>query len=411
LLSQFKYVIILFLITLTLISDIANKFQGGSLWWNALLDLAHYSLLSQIPEEIMPTIQPTPLSPVPASDTNVEQVKYFTFNQTGNIMISTTAQKTDKIEDDVRAVFNEVCVFFAAMTKAIASTNVPGSNPPTPYSLYDYDALYKVIAGSGLFIHMTEEDITYTSQSFGMNFSKDLISALLGLASGAGELSFASGLIASIGQQGLNISESSTSSSNKVANIVFVCEYLLGIPLVSAIVVSVDANEVSQTVTLGPCIKESSTQTTMSLHKDVYLFVSPTFIKQYAGDLDSIIGSAAYNEFIQYLQDLLSGLAMITAVTDAASNPAPTNLDATVQYSISGVGFGSVKGILTLGPASPGSSVNSPPTNQLNIMNWGQELVTFLGWATACKRELPCRSISIRTICKPSWRPHRASTR
>lgn len=94
------------------------------------------------------------------------------------------------------------------MTKAITNTPRPGSNEN--YSIYNYEALAKVIGGSGCFIHCTQEDIKYSSSSFGANFSKELLSALLALPTGSGSLAFAQAMISSIGQEDLSFLPSRT---------------------------------------------------------------------------------------------------------------------------------------------------------------------------------------------------------
>jgi hypothetical protein len=228
-------------------------------------------------------------------------------------------------------------VFYAGMTKAIKNTKKPKSSEF--YSIYDYDALQKVIDGSGFFVQVTEEDITYSSTSFGADFSKEMVEALLGLPTGAGELAFASGMIASMGNAGLGVSGNVSQVSSKVANIVFVCEYLMGMPLISAIVVSISTKEVKQAVSIGPCIKESSTHVTMQLHKDVYLFVTPKFIKKYAADLDTVIGSTDYNLFVSYLMNILQNKPDIIQIVDGSNNLVTDILKENEKYKLQGVNF------------------------------------------------------------------------
>ena len=100
---------------------------------------------------------------------NIQATKEFIFNETGNIMMAST-DMTGTIPEQVRDVFAEVSVFFAAMTKAISESMDPATGKP--YSLYDYNAIQNVIDGSGLFVHVTEEDITHTSSSFGVTFQQ-----------------------------------------------------------------------------------------------------------------------------------------------------------------------------------------------------------------------------------------------
>jgi len=308
---------------------------------------------------------------------NVQATKKYIFNETGNIMLASTELGGDKIADSVRDVFAEVSVFFAAMTKAISTTINPDTNEY--YSLYDYTAMQNVIDGSGLFVHVTEEDVKHKTTSFGATFCKELIEGLLGLATGVGALSFAQSMIASLGSAGLKIGGNKKSSSTKVANIVFICEYLLGMPIVSAMVVSCDAKTNSQTFSVGPCFKESSISTSLVMHKDTYMFVTPKFIKQYSGDLDSVTTNQEYLEFVDYLQDLVKGEPIITAVqeaNDTSETPAPATLTVGETYVILGAYLnnkGKQKTVEVAWIAANGKSKGNPVKNaeiQSNLISF-----------------------------------------
>ena len=239
------------------------------------------------------------------NDPNItEGRKHYIFSATGNIMIASTDADSSNLDDKVRDVFNEVSVFYAAMSKAITTTQRPGKKEC--YSLYDYEALEKVIDGSGCFIHCTQEDINYSSTSVGADFSKELLTALLGLPAGGGVLSFAQAMISSMGQEGFKMSMDATSTESKVGNIIFVCEFLFGMPVISAMVVYVDTKKNSDVFKAGPCVSVTNNHTSITMHKDVYMFVTPAFIKSYASDLDSIITSSDYSKFISYLRSLLT---------------------------------------------------------------------------------------------------------
>jgi len=160
-----------------------------------------------------------------------------------------------------------------------------------------------------MFIHVTETDVVQTTSSYGVQFSKELIGGLLGLATGAGALSFASAMIASIGKEGVRIQSSKSKVDTKVANIVFVCEYLLGMPIVSAIVVYAEVDKITETLKTGPCYQSSSTKTETKLHKDTYMFVTPAFIRQYAKDLLTVETDPDYTTFVEYLKSLLKQTA------------------------------------------------------------------------------------------------------
>jgi hypothetical protein len=156
------------------------------------------------------------------------------------------------------------------MIKKIASTINPDTNKP--YSIYTYDAIMKVVNGTGNFVHVNGEDLSYRTNSFGATFSKGLIEGLLGLTAGAGALSFAEGMISAIGNLGLSLLGWSKARECNVGNIFFICEYIQGLTTISAVVVSCDAKANKQVFTLGPCYKESSISTMLTMHKDVYMF-------------------------------------------------------------------------------------------------------------------------------------------
>ncbi len=313
--------------------------------------------------------------PLPQPDPfNTQAVKRYVFNETGNIMMATTDTTSDTIQQSVRDVFAEVAVFFAAMTKAISETVNP-LGPPNPdgslpyYSLYNYDALESVVDGSGYFVHVNEEDVSYTTSSWGASFSQELLEAVLGLATGSGALAFATAMVASMGQEGLNISGQSSSRTSKVANIIFVCEYLLGMPIVSALVVTADSSTVAQTVKVGPCFQEQSSSTKMTVHKDTYMFVPPAFIRQYAADLNTGMNDPDYMSLIMQLQSLvertpgLSGGVWQVVQGDApVAVEAPGPLVSGNTYAVYGQYLGqNVKGksALALSPGGTGLTVTA----------------------------------------------------
>lgn len=298
------------------------------------------------------------------NDSNItEGKKKFMFSATGNIMVATTEEDSTNMDKDVRSVFNEVSVFFAAMSKAISTTQRPNSTEN--YSIYDYAALEKVIDGSGCFTHCTQEDIEYKSSSFGADFSRELITALLGLPVGGGALSFAQAMISSLGQEGLKLSRESESSDSRVGNIVFVCEYLFGMPIVSATVVYIDSKSETSTLNAGPCVKVNKTEITMKMHKDVYMFVTPTFIKKYAKDLSSVITSKAYGEFVSYLQALITPGVIIDGIYDNDTKVTGSELKAGVAYTLQGANFGADKGNLMFGE------------QLLEIKDWEENKIEF----------------------------------
>lgn len=106
----------------------------------------------------------------------VPATKQFVVNATGNLFIASTLNSTaggSVLPQEAENAFGEVSVFFAALTKAMAESGT---------SLYDYDALNKLVSSSGLFVKVTESNIQFESKQTGVTLSSQLIQTLLGLS-------------------------------------------------------------------------------------------------------------------------------------------------------------------------------------------------------------------------------------
>lgn len=291
-----------------------------------------------------------PLKPAVPNPNNQEATKYYIFNETGNIMLASTTNSSEPIQQSAQKAFAEVSVFFAAMVRALSST----INPKTkrPYSLYNYEAMGQIISQSGLFVHVTEEDVRYQTSDCGASFSKGLVESLLGLATGAGEMAFASAMVASVGKEALRIAADSSDTESRVSNIVFVCEYLLGMPTISAIVVYANCSEHVEHIKAGPCFSMTEIRTSWTLHKDTYLFITPTFIREYASDLDTAESSPDYVRLVHWLQELIEQTPAIEAVLDEAGSVVGNKLSVGITYTIVGRFLGATKGKLLHGSTS-----------------------------------------------------------
>ncbi len=254
----------------------------------------------------------TTVKPPQKNDNEIPAKKYYVFNGTGNVMISSTIQEKESLDANVQKVFAEASVFYAGMVRAITTL----TNPKTkkPYSIYDYDAIKSIVDGSGLFVNVTQEDVKFSTESVGANFSKELIEGLLGLATGTGELAFAQAMVSSIGNHGFKVSQSSESKESKVGSIIFICEYLMGVPTISVMVVYMQVDKHTQQLQIGPCIKEQSTTMDWKLHKDTYLFVTPSFITEYSGEIDEVQNDAAYTDMVNWFQSLVLHVPKISGV-------------------------------------------------------------------------------------------------
>ena len=247
----------------------------------------------------------------PTDQANVEIQKGFVFNETGNIMMSTTDLTNDTIEQSVKDVFAEVSVFFGAMTKAMDQKGK---------SLFDYGALDSIISNSGCFVKVTSEIVNYNTSSTGLLFSTEFIESLLGIATGTARLPFANAMLGAIGQQAsIGFGSSSNSSSTQIGNIIFVCEYLLGMPVISAVVAYTDLSTAKSTWKAGPCASGSEMSSKFKFTKDTYMFVTPQFIKQYSGDLIAGMDDPQFEELTKKMTSFLDKGSSTTTNTKSST--------------------------------------------------------------------------------------------
>lgn len=297
-----------------------------------------------------PSLQPAP----PAGPESTPARRYYAFNETGNIMLVTTGEAAP----GVRELFAEVAEFFAALTQAVGTTIDPETG--RPYSLYDYAALERVLSGSGCFMPVSREDVDFRSSTSGPTFSKELVARMLGLTDYTADLPFASSMIASIGSEGLRLAGDSR-GSGKVGNIVFVCELLLGMPIVSALVVTADVARNLQALRMGPCLEESSVSTSWKLHRETYTFVVPGQV---------LPSPPSFQELVAFLKATLAGSATISGVFTTGTNPtkAPSTLRSGEAYAITGEGLGSEAGALQFA-AGTGAA--------LSVRSWTTREIVF----------------------------------
>lgn len=213
-----------------------------------------------------------------AADTG-EIKKYFTLNQTGNIMVSSTVDSEKDLSDDVKAVFQKTIVFFGAWTAALEKKQK---------SLYDYDAITKMITKSGFFARVHQEDRDFESGSASLTLDTAILGSVLsGFASmgGTTALAIAQTVIGNMGSQ-LQLAVSSKQETKKIAHLLFVCENLMGMPILNVLLFNTTAKQ-SETVTSSNCHKSVTKKVSMKYHQDTFMFVDPSYIEKFTSAFES----------------------------------------------------------------------------------------------------------------------------
>lgn len=252
-------------------------------------------------------------------------VQKYAFNQTGNIFISMSEDLTEEARDNFSKICAEVSVFFAAMTKALHQADK---------SLYNYQALKRLVAGTNMFVPLQTQDFIFSSELSGADLAEDLMQTILNVQLPQGNLSFATETFNSMANE--EDDSDDPDDQTRAANIVFKCESLMGLPLVTVILANfrafepdedeVDVTEVppkskkSRVRSIRPrrrifkflrkkkakkvkqILKPPSKDESNDWHfqKETYLFIPPKYFKDFVVDM-SHTDSPNYQQLVNTL--------------------------------------------------------------------------------------------------------------
>ena len=208
--------------------------------------------------------------------------KVYTFDELGHIMVAVTSD--GEIETEIKKTFQNVLVFFGIITAALAKKGK---------MLFDYKALNSLISKSGIFIDVNKEQAHYESNSTEVALNTHIIQSMLGAGITGGALEIAKRTLNAIGNQ-ITMSHSSGGAESEVAHILFVCESLMGMPIVSVSLYHTKANQ-EQWKNETNCSKVSHSEVKFDYEADHYLFVNPEYIQKFTKDFKE---SSEYTKLI-----------------------------------------------------------------------------------------------------------------
>jgi hypothetical protein len=210
----------------------------------------------------------------PGTEEGNEIPKYFTVNQTGNVMISTTVKEEEKISASARELFEKTLVFFSAVTVALSKNGK---------TLHDYEAVEKAIGQSGVFAEVHREDRTFSHSSSTVSLDTNIITSVLGVQGGTqGAMKIAKQVVSGMGEK-LRLSSEDTKSNKKVSHLLFICESLLGAAMLTVQLIGVEANT-NKSVLRSNCAEVNSEKVTLTYHQVSYIFADPLLVKKYSKD-------------------------------------------------------------------------------------------------------------------------------
>lgn len=226
-----------------------------------------------------------------------QQDMTFRMDATGHVLVTATTDQAGGVNQAVTELFTESTVLLAAVTKALGQKSK---------TLYDYDSVRQVLMGCGDFVSLGISDKKFHSKEQSVTLDMAVIGEVMGCFVGIESLAslpvivnIAKNVVGNVGAK-LTASSSSQESSKKIGHLMFICQDLMGAPLVS---LSYFYSSYSESVLKikTPCAETDSAAVDFSYHQEDYMFVSPESIKKYAPALQ------ADDKAYQALVDKLAG--------------------------------------------------------------------------------------------------------
>ena len=197
----------------------------------------------------------------------------FRMNSTGNIFFSLSTEMA-QLGDEARSLFGATSTLFAAITKAMANKGK---------SLFDYEAYSKLLRKSGYFVEIQRYSKNINIKKNSLTIDTQIIQDLLpGLQEGPSMNTVKSVLNAMNGE----FSAKSADSTEKKAHLLFICEELFGMAMVTVRLLYA-SKESHKTVTSSPCHKTSSVNITQIQEGNTFLYVDPSKVEEFANILNT----------------------------------------------------------------------------------------------------------------------------
>ncbi len=214
-----------------------------------------------------------------------EIAKYYAFDEKGHILFASTSE--GEAGEDVKKIFTKVVCFFAAMTAALQRKEK---------TLFDYEAVNSIIAGSGWFISLGKEKRMFSSESTSASLNTTIIQNVLGSNISGGGMKIAQNILASLGGQ-ITASYEKSDTKKEIAHLLFICESIMGIPMVSVSLYHTNMEQHAW-VAKTNCSTVSRNSLSFKYESDDYMFVDPEFINKFTPEFQR---SEAYDKLIENL--------------------------------------------------------------------------------------------------------------
>lgn len=211
----------------------------------------------------------------PKVDHNAAVSRYVVLNETGNVLLATTAATGEVVPENAQQVFSEACAHLAAIMRAISSTRRPEGDGF--HSVFDSQVLLRLLDRHPLFVHMHRESIEITGAP-GKTLLTNAVVEVFGIGLPTRDAQRMAAVLRSMAMVTDRVGMVDADEEARVGHLMLICESLLGVPVVSAVLTHLSL-EHCRILAGHTGDRAQEAQPVIALCKEVYLFVSPAMAK------------------------------------------------------------------------------------------------------------------------------------
>ncbi len=201
--------------------------------------------------------------------------KYYVISENKHVLVATTTPNATDIPVESKDLFFAASVLLSIVTAALAKDGK---------KLEDQESVAKIFNKNQSTAHIGsyENNFEYSNSEF--SISTALLKTLIkGLSPGAGAIGIAEEILSIMGDS-IKFALTNQQSSKKIAHVMFITEYLMGVPLVTISIFWLIASEASF-VTTTNCHSTTSQTIKSRIKRDDFMFVDPAWIAKYGPGL------------------------------------------------------------------------------------------------------------------------------
>jgi phosphoribosyl-ATP pyrophosphohydrolase len=218
--------------------------------------------------------------------------KYYIISENRHVLVATSTPNGSELPKEAKDLFFSSAVLLSLVTAALAKAKT---------NLQDRESVNKILTKNQSTAHVGSYITTFDYSNSSLSISTALLKVLIkGLTPGASAIGIAEDILAFMGDS-IKVALTNQQSTQKLAYVMFMTEYLMGVPMVTISVFWVIASDASF-VTSSNCHSTSSQTIKSKVYRDDFLFIDPKWIADYGPGL---VNTPAYDKMVEEFYKLL----------------------------------------------------------------------------------------------------------